>query len=179
MSRIFDTGHQVTHLLGNTGTDDATTVQQRFDEQMAVLRMQTEQSQSLRPQLLHFLKVSESYSPHLFFCYQVPDLPRTNNDLEQTFGKVRAHERRATGRRGAIPGLVVRGTIRMQAALATRLHSFTIDELIPCDLQHWRDLRAEVSYRLEARRKQFRFRKDPTTYLTRLEAHLVKMSLRS
>src|SRR5438309_6905923 len=110
---------------------------------MAVLRMQADQLEGLRPQLLHFLKVSESYAPHLFFCYQIPDLPRTNNALEQSFGQVRFHERRATGRKGALPGLVVHGAVRVQAALATRVKTFTANELVPHDIQAWRNLRAQ------------------------------------
>ncbi|GCF11724.1 hypothetical protein KDI_52880 [Dictyobacter arantiisoli] len=58
-------------------------------------------------------------------CYDVPSLPRTNNDLEQCFGAVCHHERRATGRRGAVPGLVVRGSVRVVATLATRFCCFT------------------------------------------------------
>ena len=36
----------------------------------------------------HFLKVTASYGPGLFWCYDVPGLPRTNNALEQFFGAV-------------------------------------------------------------------------------------------
>ena len=46
-----------------------------------------------------FLKVTQSYWPGLFHCYDVADLPRTNNDLEHCFGAVRYSERRASGRR--------------------------------------------------------------------------------
>lgn len=154
-------------------------VRRTFAHQLVLIREQAEQSEPLRPALLQFLKVTHSYAPHLFFCYQVTDLPRTNNDLEQAFGKVRSGERRATGRRGAIPGLVVRGPVRVTAALATRLHLFTDEDLVPHDLTCWRELRAQVASRQEARRKQFRFRKDPTAYLADLEKHLSKMSLRS
>ena len=37
----------------------------------------------LTPALAHFHKVTASYWPGLFCCYDVPGLPRTNNDLEQ------------------------------------------------------------------------------------------------
>src|SRR5262249_31707299 len=57
--------------------------------------------------LRHFLKVTKSYRPGLFHCYDCAELPRTNNDLEQAFGSHRYHERRASGRRRASPGLVV------------------------------------------------------------------------
>lgn len=147
-----------------------------------ILLLMQEQAVQLEPMwqqaIAHFLKVTESYGPYLFFCYQNADLPRTNNDLEQVFGQIRCHERRATGRRGALPGLVVHGAVRVQAALATRLHSFTGHELAPVDIQAWRTLRAEVSSRQESRCKHWRFRNDPSAYLAALEAQLLKESLR-
>jgi hypothetical protein len=117
--------------------------------------------------------VTQSYVPHLFFCVSVPDLPRTNNGLEQSFGSVRRSERRATGRRGAVPGLVVHGAVRVQAALATRVRTFTAQDLVPHDLAAWRAIRTEVSFRQECRCKQSRFRKDPSAYLADLESRLL------
>jgi hypothetical protein len=176
---LYELVYRVAHVLDNQEQQEAEAVRRNFAQQLVLIREQAEQSEPLRPALLQFLKVTDSYAPHLFFCYQITDLPRTNNDLEQAFGKVRSGERRATGRRGAIPGLVVRGPVRVTAALATRLHLFTDEDLIPHDLASWRELRARISSRQEARRKQFRFRKDPTAYLADLEEHLSKMSLRS
>jgi hypothetical protein len=37
----------------------------------------------------HFLKVTQSYWSGLFACYDDPELPRTNNALEQFFGSFR------------------------------------------------------------------------------------------
>lgn len=176
---LYERVYQVAHVLGNQDQQQAEEVQKNFEQQLVLMREQAEQCEALRPALLQFLKVTDSYAPHLFFCYQVADLPRTNNDLEQAFGQVRSGERRATGRRGAIPGLVVRGPIRLTASLATRLHLFSDEELVPHDLARWRELRGQVSSRQETRRKQFRFRKDPTAYLAHLEEQLSKVSLRS
>src|SRR5204863_5235243 len=58
-------------------------------------------------QLQRFVKVTKSYWPGLFACYGSKDIPRTNNDLEHLFGSHRYHERRASGRKRASPGLVV------------------------------------------------------------------------
>jgi hypothetical protein len=121
----------------------------------------------------HFLKVTQRYAPYLFFCYQIPDMPRTNNGLEQSFGSVRRSERRATGRRGAIPGLVVHGAVRVQAALATRVKTFTAQDLIPHDLASWRAVRAEISSHQGNRCKQSRFRKNPAAYLAEVERRLL------
>jgi hypothetical protein len=72
-----------------------------------------------------------------------------------------------------------RRAVRVQAALASRLHVFTPAELAPHDLQAWRELRAQVSSRQESRCKHYRFRKDPAAYLADLEALLLKECLRS
>lgn len=176
---LFQRLHQVAHVFTNQEQQTASEVQEAFRRQLTQIREQAHQSDAQRSALLLFLKVTESYAPHLFFCYQIPDLPKTNNGLEQTFGKVRAGERRATGRRGAIPGMVVRGPVRLTAALATRLHLFTPLELVPSDVSAWQLLRGQISSRQEARRKQFRFRKDPAAYLAGLEQRLSEASLRS
>ena len=76
---------------------------------------------SARAGLKQFLKVTRSYWPGLFRCYDAADLPRTNNDLEHTFGSHRYHERRSSGRRRSSPGLVVMGPARVISGLATRL----------------------------------------------------------
>ena len=176
---LFASLWRVAHVLSNQEQLEADRVQLLFEEQLTQMREQAEQSEAGRSALLHFLKVTQSYAPHLFFCYQVADLPKTNNDLEQAFGKVRRSERRATGRRGAMPGLVVRGPVRVTAALATRLRPFSAEDLVPYDLARWQELRSQITFRQEARCKQFRFRKDPLTYLAHLEEQLSEISLRS
>lgn len=45
----------------------------------------------------HLFKVSTSYWPGLFGCYDVVGLPRTNNDLEGLFGQTKRRSRRQTG----------------------------------------------------------------------------------
>ncbi|QBD80997.1 hypothetical protein EPA93_35525 [Ktedonosporobacter rubrisoli] len=72
-----------------------------------------------------FLKVTESYWSGLFHCYDVADLPRTNNELEHVFGSTHYHERRATGRKQASLGLVVRGSVHLVAAVAAQNYHFS------------------------------------------------------
>ncbi len=126
----------------------------------------------------HFRKVTRSYWPGLFHCYDVADLPRTNNDLEQLFGAHRYHERRCSGRKVASPGLVVRGSVRLPAALATRLRGEVRGEdLMPSDLEAWRELRAGLDRRQAVRAQGRRFRHDPAEYLQGLEDALIKETL--
>lgn len=108
------------------------------------------------------------------------DLPPTNKDLEQYFGSARYHERRASGRKGASPAMVVRGSVKVVAAVATRLHaSFGAKEIRPTDLARWRTPRSTLECRRETRRVQLRFRRDPASYLANLEEQLLKSALPS
>jgi hypothetical protein len=120
----------------------------------------------------HFLKVSRSYWPGLFACYGTPELPRTNNDLERAFGSHRYHERRATGRKGASPALVLRGAAKLIAGLATRTREVKASELAGADRGAWRELRAELETRRERRVERGQFRRDPHAYLEALEHKL-------
>jgi len=43
--------------------------------------------------------VSNNYWGGLFHCYDHPDIPPTNNDIEQFFGEIKRQERKATGRK--------------------------------------------------------------------------------
>lgn len=109
----------------------------------------------------------------------MPDLPRTNNELEHCFGSVRYGERRASGRRGAIAALVVRGPVRVLTALALQRQCFLPRALAFSDPEMWYNMRAQLAFRRKAQRKQLRFRKNPAAYLTALEEVLLKIGLPS
>ena len=169
--------HQAAHLLANDAGLPHHQLRYAYRRHLRQLTHPEAIAAALHPAITQFRKVTRSYWRGLFRCYDVPDLPRTNNDLEQFFGSARYHERRASGRRGAAPGTVVRGAVRLVAAVATRLHRFTPDHLRPTSLTAWRQRRHELTQRHEARRAQFRFRRDPAAYLARLEHALLKSTL--
>ena len=125
----------------------------------------------------HFLRVARSYRPGLFHCCAVPDLPRTNNGLEQMFGSQRYHERRATGRRAASPAAVLRGEVRLIAATATRLRPPTARDLGRVSRERWRELRRRLDRRRHARTLRARFRRDPDAYLAALERQACQPAL--
>ena len=129
----------------------------------------------LGPASGHFLNVGRSYWPGLFTCYGAPDVPRTDHALEQVFGSHRYHERRAGGRRGASPALVLRGSAR----LANKRREVTADGLAAADPGRWRRLRAELERRRQRRVERHRFRRDPDAYLRALEDKLTRSSVPS
>ena len=167
--------HRAAHILGNEAGEDAAKVQRRFDGLVAA--MARHRAGALAGAIDHFCKVTRSYRPGLFHCYAVPELPRTNNGLEQLFGSQRYHERRATGRKMASPAIVLRGEVRVIAATATRLHPPTARELGRGDRQRWRDLRQRLEPRRLARVMRTRFRRDPNADLAELEAKACQSAL--
>ncbi len=169
--------YRAAHLLSNDKKQTAAEVRQAYENLLAEMEQAPIPSEPLAAMLSTFRKVTTSYWPGLFHCYDLPDLPRTNNELEQYFGSARYHERRATGRKQASPGVVVRGSVRIVASVASRLHPFAGPELYPPDLTRWRALRSELNHRHEARRMQRRFRASPESYLAVLEEKLSKERL--
>jgi hypothetical protein len=171
--------HQAARLLENEGELTGGEVQRRMEDLLAEMRAGQATVGTLQPAAAHFLKVSASYWPGLFHCYDVAGLPRTNNDQEQYFGSARYHQRRASGRIHASAATVVRGSVRVLASTASRLHLFGEYDLRHPNLDRWTRLRRSLALRQEARRQQGRFRKDPTAFLATLESRLLKPSLPS
>lgn len=169
--------HRAAHLLSNDQKQTAGAVRQAYEDLLAEMEQAPPPTEPLATMLSTFRRVTTSYWAGLFHCYTVADLPRTNNELEQYFGSARFHERRATGRKQASPGMVVRGAVRMVASVASRLHPFSGAELCPSDLPRWCALRSELNQRREARCMQHRFRKSPEGYLAALENKLSKQRL--
>ena len=169
--------HRAAHLFANHDRQPGEVVRTDYQALLDTVSARRDTLGALAPAADHFLKVTASYWPGLFHCYDVPGLPRTNNDLEHFFGSARYHERRATGRKGASPGLVVRGAVRVVAALATRDRRFDGAELRLADRARWQELRRQLATRQAARCAQRRFRKTPDAYLAALEDALLKASL--
>ncbi len=165
--------HQAAQILANHEQYTGTQVRERYLAFVDRMQEQKADLGSLSEAIEHFCHLTKNFAGGLFQCYDVEGLPGTNNDLERCFGVARVHERRATGRRGAIPGVVVRGSVRLVAAVVTKEQTFSAEELRPSDYRRWRDLRVYLQQCEETRRQQFRFRKNPIAYLAALEAQLL------
>jgi hypothetical protein len=157
--------HAVAHWLGNPHDESAALVRRRVDGVLGAMQRHRSRAGTLAEALDHFRKVMRSYRSGLFHTYAVPDLPRTNNDLEHLFGSQRYHERRATGRKTASPGAVLRGPSARELGAANR--------------EHWRRLRHRLETGRQARTLRTRFRHDPATYLAALEHQACQSALPS
>lgn len=169
--------HRAAAILRNKRGLEAAAVRRRYRGLIAALARHRRSLGALAEAIDQFRKVTRSYWPGLFRCYDVAELPRTNNELEQFFGSYRYHERRASGRKVACPGTVVRGSVRLVAAAATRLREIGVGDLAPTDLAAWRSLRESLERRRAVRTLGRRFRRDPVAYLQSLEETLIKETL--
>lgn len=167
------------HILGEDGPNNAAEARRQLGGLLGAMTRHGVLLGALAGAAAHFVRVSRSYWRGLFFCYEVADLPRTNNDLEQFFGRHRYHERRASGRQGASPCLVLRGQARLLAAAATRQRCFTAGELARADRSRREELRRQLEARRQRRVQRRRFRRDPHAYLQALEEQLLQSTLLS
>ena len=148
-------------------------VQQRFGAWMSFMSDQKTQLGSLSDSITHLLKITRSYWSGLFHCYQVEHLPKTNNDLEQVFGSFRHHTRRTTGRKKAPGSMIIRGSARLIAAVATRIKTFTAQDLALVDLGAWRHQRSQLESLRQTRLQQRHFCRNPDNYLLELKTKLL------
>jgi hypothetical protein len=170
---------RVARLLENKKMQPAKQVRRGLSALLSKIRQAADQTKdpTVAEQLRWFVKVTRSYWSGLFPCYASSDIPRTNNDLEHLFGSHRYHERRASGRKQASPGLVVQGCVRVVASLATRLRPEEGLQLRTGYVEDWQRLRADLDKRRESRRKQRRFRRSPADYLSEVEERCLQASL--
>ena len=173
----FDWVHQAATLLDNDTQLNGNNVREQFEQLLQRMEQDKGQAGNLASGIEHFLKVTRSYAPGLFHCYDLTDVPRTNNDLEQMFGSWRHHQRRCTGRKVAPASLVVRGSVQIVAAIATQRRSFTAQDLATVDLQAWQSVRAHLEHQQHKRHHQRHFRRSPDTYLANLEQKFLQLSL--
>lgn len=177
VATAFDWVHQAASILDNDLNLDGQQVRQQFEQLLQTMEHNKQQATSLASGVEHSLKVTCSYAPGLFHCYDIEALPRTNNDLEQLFGRWRHHQRRCTGRKVAPASVVVRGSVQIVAAIATQTRSFSAADLATVSIPDWQALRAELNSHQHKRNQQRQFRRSPAAYLADLEQKALQLAL--
>ena len=128
-------------ILKNQAQHKASVVRGRWRGLLGAMARWKTQAGNLAGGIDHFLKVTRSYWSSLFHHYDIDGLPRTNNDLEQVFGKWRHHQRRCTGREVAPATAVTRAAVQLVAALATQRRSYSAADLADVDHSAWQQVR--------------------------------------
>ena len=102
----------------------------------------------------HLDTVSRSYWPGLFHCYDVPGLPRTNNELESHFRETRRRLLRTTGQQGQ-----TQRTLQRQGAWELLSHPPTEAQLQEALRQTPAEDLAQEQQRFAAHRQRFRLQR--------------------
>jgi hypothetical protein len=153
-------------------------VAERFDAWLAVLQAQFSGEENLTERekecLTHFLQVSRSLRPRLIRCYDIPGLPRTNNEMEGYIRGLKTRYRRVSGRKNWNAYLLRYG---QSIAYFDSFEQAGWDEqtffsrLTAVDHQTWRETRQQQRSIQSDRLQVFRFRHQPERFLQQLEQH--------
>jgi hypothetical protein len=83
-----------------TAPSNAAEVARQLRSYLNTVQRQSKGTPTLEAFGRHLDTVSQSYGPGLFHCYEVPSLPRTNNELEIHFRETRRRLLRTMGQQG-------------------------------------------------------------------------------
>jgi hypothetical protein len=131
----------------------------------------------LRPKLEHLVTVLRRLEDRLDHCYDVPGLPRTDNDLEQFYRRLKSQERRITGhRRSDSFVLRVGGCAAYALAASDDPESAVLAALSTVPPSAWQRERAILRANQERQTKMRRFHLHRAAYLADLEARWAQLT---
>lgn len=163
------------HLLDPTqAPNQPTTTRQKVAQAVETYLEQLTQkvlAQNNQQDQLVVTHIKQTFTSHwsgLFTCYDVPALPRTNNELEQYMRRIKTGQRRVTGRKNVQDFLLRYGRYvtcvderESLADLITRLQQV--------DQAAFLQERQALTLILQRERKRFRFRRRREVHLANLE----------
>lgn len=131
----------------------------------------------LREALRHLTTVLRRLAPGLYRCYDVPELPRTNNALEQFYRRVKTSQRRITGRKRADAFVVRVGGFAVYAIQAAGTPvADLLQRLSAVPAPAWQQQRALLRANQHRQTQMRRFRLHRDTYLADLEARWANLA---
>ena len=142
------------------------TVQRELEQMVAHWTQQPKVYPLTQRLVRKWTTMSKTWLPGILHCYDVPGLPRSNLDLEGTFGTLRRGQRRISGRKETTPIRVFGpGQIALlsldDAEILPLLRSVPVDE-------YWSQRRRQEE-REEPRRWRIRLHRDPGRALTQVD----------
>ncbi|HKF36141.1 MAG TPA: hypothetical protein VKB35_04510 [Ktedonobacteraceae bacterium] len=123
--------------------------------------------------LEHWLEVTRNQKPHLLHGYEVPGLPRTNNDMEGFIRSIKTRYRRISGRKNWNAYLLRYGSgvAYFDSLPDVRRSSPELEKWFGCiSPASWRQARSQTRQRHQVQVVRFRFRLHRQSYLHTLEA---------
>lgn len=154
-----------------SGAEVRQRVEAYLEEEVGAAIAEGSVPERLRGAVEHLRTVLVRLGDHLYHCYDVPGLPRTDNDLEQFYRQVKAAERRITGHRRSDAFVVRVGGFAVYAIAASGIsEAKLLLELAAVPAAEWQRERAILWANQERQAKMRRFRLHRDAYLADLEA---------
>jgi hypothetical protein len=145
---------------------DSKTVRQELDKMFSDLVQPSKTCPLARRLARRWRAMRKSWLPHILHCYDIPGLPRSNLDLESTFGTLRRSQRRISGHKETSP-------IRIFGPGAIALLALDDEQVLPL-LQsvspdtYWSQRRRQEECE-EPHRWLTRLHRDPTRALSQVD----------
>lgn len=142
------------------------TVQQELERMFSDLAQQSKTSRLAWQMTRKWRYMSKAWLPDILHCYDIPGLPRSNLDLESSFGSLRRGQRRTSGRKETAlvrifgPGEIVLLSLEDKDILP-------LLQSVPADV-YWSQRRRQEE-REEPRRWLRRLHRDPVRALTQVD----------
>jgi hypothetical protein len=150
----------------HVSTPTSETVRQELDKMFSDLLQPPKTCPLARQLARRWRAMRKSWLPHILHCYDIPGLPRSNLDLESTFGTLRRSQRRISGRKETSP-------IRIFGPGAIALLALDDEQVLPL-LQsvspdtYWSQRRRQEECE-EPHRWLTRLHRDPTRALSQVD----------
>ena len=150
------------------------TVHAQLEAYLEQLDQRTDLDAPLRAFRKHLRALTKRYAPGLFHCYDIPGLPRTNNDTESLFGRVRRQTLLTAGPYHAQQRLHEQGAWLL-FEVVTNEHE-QVQRLQCVSLEDWRAERKRMRAHQAPFTDDRRFRRQSPKYLAELEARAAEIA---
>ena len=155
-------------------TSPSSIVRTRLNAYLERLRQRTDLDAQLLAFRRHLLRLTGRYAPGLFHCYDIPGLPRTDNDLESLFGRVRRQTLLTSGPYHARQRLHEEGAWLLFEVVSNEHEQ--VERLQRVSLEEWRKERQRIREHQTSFTDDRRFRRQSPKYLAELEAQAAKIA---
>ncbi|MBN2220467.1 MAG: transposase, partial [Kosmotogaceae bacterium] len=117
----------------------------------------------------HVIALSERYWEGLFHCYDHPQIPATNNQLESEFGATKRSQRKVTGRSSTAGGLMESaGEFVFKARSLLKYVSDLADRIRQVSNENYKQAMKKLRELQEPARRRRSFQRSPELYLDKL-----------
>jgi hypothetical protein len=149
-------------------------VREKLGEMFDAWRLREDMGSTSRRLLRKWDAMSDTWLPGILHCYDIAGLPRHNLKLEGSFGALRRHQRRVSGRKETTP-------LRIFGPGEIMVQVLDEDEILPwlqsVPVEEYWEQRRKQQEREEHRRWLGRLRRDPERALAQVDEQFHQMAV--